>query len=242
MAESFYNFLISKKKEKKKLFAVLIDPDKFNDSIIATAEKASVDFFLIGGSLLINSNFEQCVNTIKSSTKIPIIIFPGNPQQVSKNADGILFLSLISGRNADMLIGNQVIAAPIVKASKIEVISTGYMLIESGKTTAALYMSNSNPIPYDQDNIALSTAMAGEMLGLKLIYMDAGSGAEKTISKSMITKVSSSINVPLIIGGGINTAEKASIACRAGADIIVIGNAFEKDLTLINEISSAIHQ
>lgn len=242
MAESFYNFLVAKKKEKKKLFAVLIDPDKFNANIIPLAEKAGVDFFLVGGSLLINNGFAQCIDLLKSNSKIPVIIFPGNPLQVSKKADGILFLSLISGRNADMLIGNQVIAAPVVKASEIEVLSTGYMLIESGKTTAALYMSNTHPIPYDQDNIALSTAMAGEMLGLKLIYMDAGSGAEKTVSMDMIKKVSAAIHIPLIIGGGINSAKKASDACKAGADIIVIGNAFEKDLMLIEEISTAIHQ
>jgi len=243
MVKNIYSSILSQK-GKKKLFAILIDPDKFNEhEIVSKSIAANVDFFLVGGSILMNDNFEMCIKTLKEKTTIPVIIFPGNfPQQINKHADGILFLSLISGRNSELLIGSQVIAAPIIKSTELEVISTGYMLIESGRTTAALYISNTHPIPYEKDEIAAATAMAGEMLGLKMIYMDAGSGAEKCVSTSMIKKVSSSIKVPLIIGGGINSVEKAIIVCEAGADIIVIGNAIEKDATLITEIANAIHQ
>jgi len=161
--------------------------------------------------------------------------------QISKNADGILLLSLISGRNPELLIGKQVIAAPILKASNLDILPTGYILIDGGKPTAVSYMSNTNPIPFDKDDIAMCTAMAGEMLGLKLIYMDAGSGALNAISEKMIKKVSSNISIPLIIGGGINTPQKAILACKAGADIIVVGNAIEKDSSLIKKIGKAVH-
>jgi phosphoglycerol geranylgeranyltransferase len=157
------------------------------------------------------------------------------------NADAILFLSLISGRNAEMLIGNHVISAPLLKTTKLEVLSTGYMLIESGKATTVSYMSNTTPIPHDKNDVAMCTAMAGELLGLKLIFMDGGSGALQPISKKMIERVSSSISLPLIVGGGISTPKKAIENCNAGADIIVIGNAIEKDSSIIKAISNAIH-
>lgn len=243
MSQTIYGSILNSKKHGKKLFAVLIDPDKFESAeVIALCDSAHVDFILVGGSIITNGNFEQCIQTIKTQTKIPVLIFPGNNLQISKSADGILLLSLISGRNADMLIGSHVLAAPKLRSSKLEILSTGYMLIESGKQTAASYMSNTNPIPFDKDDIAMATAMAGEMLGMKLIYMDAGSGALNSVSKTMIHKVSSSTTIPLIIGGGINTPEKAIKACKAGADMVVIGNAIEKDPTLIQDIATAIHE
>jgi putative glycerol-1-phosphate prenyltransferase len=162
--------------------------------------------------------------------------------QISKSADAILLLSLISGRNADLLIGQHVIAAPLLKSSHLEIIPTGYMLIESGTQTAASYISNTLPIPSQKDDIAMSTAMAGEMLGLNLIYLDAGSGAKNSVSEAMIRKVKSNINIPLIVGGGINTPAKAIKACEAGADLIVVGNAIEKNARLIKDISTAIHK
>ena len=161
--------------------------------------------------------------------------------QVTNQAHGILLLSLISGRNAEMLIGRQVIAAPILKKSSLEILSTGYMLIDSGKQTTASYISNTTPIPHEKDDIALCTAIAGEMLGFKLIFMDGGSGAINPISNQMISKVSNEIDTPLIIGGGINSAKIAVEKCKAGADIIVVGNAIEKSTKLIEEISIAIH-
>ncbi len=242
MQQTIYTSILEAKKQGKKLFAVLVDPDKFKSTeVIRLCESANVDFIMVGGSIITNGNFEECIQTIKKHTKIPVLIFPGNNLQISKSADGILLLSLISGRNADMLIGNHVVASTKLKSSNLEILSTGYMLIESGKQTAASYMSNTNPIPFDKDDIAMATAMAGEMLGLKLIYLDAGSGAINNVSETMINKVSINTNVPLIVGGGINSSEKAVTACKSGADVVVIGNAIEKDPSLIQSISKAIH-
>ncbi|OFY85048.1 MAG: geranylgeranylglyceryl/heptaprenylglyceryl phosphate synthase [Bacteroidetes bacterium RIFCSPLOWO2_12_FULL_35_15] len=242
MQKTIFSSILKSKALRKKQFAVLIDPDKFESSnAIEISETGGVDFIFVGGSILTNGNFEECITSLKKKTKIPIIIFPGNNLQISKNADGILLLSLISGRNPELLIGKQVIAAPILKASNLDILPTGYILIDGGKPTAVSYMSNTNPIPFDKDDIAMCTAMAGEMLGLKLIYMDAGSGALNAISEKMIKKVSSNISIPLIIGGGINTPQKAILACKAGADIIVVGNAIEKDSSLIKKIGKAVH-
>ena len=206
------------------------------------SQKAKVDYFFVGGSLLTYDSLDTCLKTIKNNSSIPVVLFPGNAMQVNDKADGILFLSLISGRNAEMLIGKQVITAPILKQSSLEVLSTGYILVDSGKPTTASYMSNTTPIPADKDTVSACTAMAGEMLGLKLIFMDGGSGAKNPISSKMIATVSKSIDAPLIIGGGINSGEKALVNCKAGADIIVVGNAIEKNEDLISEISSAVHQ
>lgn len=243
---NIYNFITFNKKKGNKLFAVLIDPDKQSkDELIDLIERAvvaKVDLIFVGGSLLTNGSFDNCISTIKSNCSIPVVIFPGNSMQVNKAADAILFLSLISGRNPDMLIGNQVITAPLLKHSNIEVLSTGYILVDSGKPTTVSYMSNTTPIPYDKNDVAVCTAMAGEMLGLKLIFMDGGSGATNPISESMISMVSNSIDAPLIIGGGICNAEKAIANCKAGADLIVVGNSIEKNPKLLEEIAQAIHQ
>jgi len=242
---SIYNKIIANKKANKKSFALLIDPDKQDKkqllAIIEKAKNTNTDYFFVGGSLLTNDSLNLCLSTIKENSTIPIILFPGNAMQVNDKADGILFLSLISGRNADMLIGKQVITAPILKQSSLEVLSTGYILIDSGKPTTVSYMSNTTPIPANKDTVAACTAMAGEMLGLKLIFMDGGSGAKNPISKKMIKAVRKSVDVPLIIGGGISSGEKAITNCKAGADIIVVGNAIEKDKDLIEEIADAIH-
>ena len=240
-----YKNILQKKEQGKKLFAILIDPDKQKNSelllIIKNANESNVDYFFVGGSLLTNDNLNDCIKTIKNNSKIPVILFPGDAMQINQNADGILFLSLISGRNPELLIGKQVITAPILKQTDLEVISTGYMLIDSGKPTTASYMSNTMPIPRNKIGVATSTAIAGEYLGLKLIYMDGGSGAEQPIKIDMIKKVSSSIKIPLIIGGGICSAKKAVDNCKAGADLIVVGNAIEEDPSLILDISQAIH-
>jgi len=241
-----YQTIEEKRSLNEKMFAVLIDPDKQDlnqlRSLIQIADQSKVDFFFVGGSLLTNDSMNQCISFLKKESNTPVILFPGNAMQVNKDADGILFLSLISGRNADMLIGKQVITAPILKASNLEVIPTGYMLIESGKPTTVSYMSNTTPIPYEKNDVAACTAIAGEMLGLKLIFMDGGSGALKPISQEMIKKVRQSINIPIIVGGGISSGEKASENCKAGADLIVVGNSIEKNPNLISEISEAIHQ
>ena len=243
---NIYNKIVANQDANKKSFALLIDPDKQNKkqllSIIAKAKKANTDYFFVGGSLLTNDSLDLCLRTIKENSTIPTILFPGNAMQVNNKADGILFLSLISGRNADMLIGKQVITAPILKQSALEILPTGYILINSGKPTTVSYMSNTTPIPADKETVAACTAMAGEMLGLQLIFMDGGSGAKNPISEKMIKTVRESVNVPLIIGGGISSGEKAIANCKAGADIIVVGNAIEKNENLIREIADAIHK
>lgn len=245
MKNNIYHSLVNRKQKQKKSFAVLIDPDKVNDKslkdTIALSVEASVDYFFVGGSLVISNYLDDCIELIKSTCEIPVLIFPGSPSQVSKYADALLYLSLISGRNPELLIGQHVVSAPIVKQSGLEIISTGYMVVDGGAPTTVSYISNASPLPSDKNEIAMCTAMAGEMLGMKLIYMDAGSGARKAISENMIEKVSSCISIPLIVGGGITEPEKAYKNCKAGADVIVVGNAIEKDPKLIREISSAIH-
>ncbi|HEU4634207.1 MAG TPA: geranylgeranylglyceryl/heptaprenylglyceryl phosphate synthase [Flavisolibacter sp.] len=240
-----YQSLWDKKKNGQKSFAVLIDPDKISISslheTISLANEAKVDYLFVGGSLVISDHLDACIKEIKSACTIPVLLFPGSPSQVSKHADALLYLSLISGRNADYLIGQHVISAPFVKKSGLEIIPTGYMVIDGGAATTVSYISNASPLPADKPEIAMCTAMAGEMLGMQLIYMDAGSGAKKAISEEMIATVAKHIEVPLLVGGGIREAEKAYLNCKAGADVIVVGNAIEKDASLIKEMAAAIH-
>lgn len=240
------NILHERHKQGKKSIAVLVDPDKVDDPgrlkhLLNLASENCVDFFFVGGSLITTSNLSEVVREIKESVGIPVILFPGNSMQLDPGADAILFLSLISGRNPDLLIGQHVVAAPILKNNRIEVMPTGYMLINSGKLTSAAYISNTMPIPEDKYSLAACTALAGEMLGLQLIYMDAGSGAEREISPKMISTVRKSIDLPIIVGGGINNAKKAITALEAGADMIVIGNALERDPDLLIEISDKVY-
>jgi len=245
MINRIYNSLTDKKRYGKKSFAVLIDPDKVNDAkmhrLIDLAMNAKVDYFLVGGSLVISNYLDECIQYIKKLSNIPVVLFPGSPSQVSKYADALLYLSLISGRNPELLIGQHVISAPFVKSSGLEIMSTGYIVIDGGAPTTVSYISGAAPLPSDKDEIAMCTAMAGEMLGMKLIYMDSGSGAKRAVTESMIQMVSQSISVPLIIGGGITDPEKAYLNCKAGADVIVVGNAIEKDETLIAEMAAAVH-
>ena len=234
------------KQAGQKKFVVLIDPDKVRlgnmDNVLDNAVKAQVDYFLIGGSLIVNNQLDQCLLTIKERCDIPMILFPGSSLQLSWKADAILFLSLISGRNPDLLIGNHVIAAPYLKLSPLEILPTGYMLIDGGAETSVLYMSNTRPIPTHKEDIAVCTAMAGEMLGLRLMYMDAGSGAKYPVKKEIIESVSGTLSVPLFVGGGIRTPEKAAENAKAGADVIVVGNAIEKNPDLVIEMARAVHE
>lgn len=245
MKQKLYSQITERKKLGQKSFTVLIDPDKVDvaqtEQLVSLATEAKVDYFFVGGSLVISNNLDVCIQQIKLSCDIPVILFPGAPSQVSKYADALLYLSLISGRNPELLIGQHVISAPFVKQSGLEIIPTGYMVIDGGAPTTVSYISNASPIPADKNEIAMCTAMAGEMMGMKLIFMDAGSGAKRPITETMIEKVSAHIEVPLITGGGITSPEKAYRNCKAGADIIVVGNAIEKDASLIKEMSDAIH-
>lgn len=245
MKHRLYQQILDRKASGKKSFTVLIDPDKVNiaktEQLVSLAVDAKVDYFFVGGSLVISDSLDECIRQIKVSCDIPVIIFPGSPSQVSRYADALLYLSLISGRNPELLIGQHVISAPAVKQSGLEIMPTGYMVIDGGAPTTVSYISNATPIPADKNEIAMCTAMAGEMLGMKLIFMDAGSGARRPITENMIETVASHIETPLIVGGGITSPEKAYRNCRCGADIIVVGNAIEKDASLIKEISDAVH-
>lgn len=228
----------------QKSVAVLIDPDDVDESglvqVLNAGIENQVDYFFVGGSLITSGEVTSVVEFIKSYTDIPCVLFPGNAIQIHPSADAILFLSLISGRNPELLIGQHVVAAPVLKRSGLEVIPTGYMLIHSGRPTSVSYMSNTQPIPNDKPNLAVSTAIAGEMLGLQCIYMDAGSGALEPVPSRMIKQVKKNISGPLIIGGGLNSAYKVKAAFDAGADLVVIGNGLQKNPGWLAEVSEVI--
>lgn len=236
-----YKSLIERGKKK---IALLIDPDKCTkkslEKRLEIANITGVSFIFVGGSLLNYYLMDDCIRKIKSLTSIPVIIFPGNGMHISSEADAILFLSLISGRNADLLIGNHVHSAPIIRKFGLESIPTGYMIVESGQITTAQYISNSMPLPRQRPEVSVSTAIAGEMLGLKAIYMDAGSGAEMPIPVEIIKAVRQNINIPLIIGGGLRDPETVKKAFDAGADLVVLGNIAEENPEFLNQIANLI--
>ena len=245
---NIYKFLLQQRDNNQKIFALLIDPDKISEpeipEFMANCIDGKVDIILIGGSLMLNAAFDQKIIAIKHSAKdLPVVIFPGGVNQISMYADAILYLSLISGRNAEYLIGSQVIAAPIIKQHNLEAISTAYLLIESGQKTSVEFMSGTLPIPRDKTDIAVAHAIAAELLGFKLLYLEAGSGAKLTVPEEMIKTVCRSINIPVIVGGGIKSPDVASEKAQAGANIIVVGNHFEKtgNNNLIKEFAQAIH-
>jgi phosphoglycerol geranylgeranyltransferase len=226
--------------EGRKALTVLLDPDKVEmKGISARIESIcahGVDYFFVGGSLISGSGFYLLVEALRRHTKVPVLIFPGSNLHIHGDADGILLLSLISGRNPELLIGQHVIAAPILKNSGLEILPTGYMLVDSGRATTVSYISNTLPIPADKSDIAVCTAMAGEMLGLKLIYLDGGSGALHPVPPKMISAVRRAVECPLIVGGGINSPARAEEAWHAGADMVVIGNALEENPALLESI------
>lgn len=232
----------SKARGQKKM-AVLFDPDKMRlekmNQTLELAAELNIDYFFIGGSLIVNNMLDEVLASIRQRCSIPLVLFPGSSFQLSYKADALLFLSLISGRNPELLIGQHVIAAPFLKMSPLEIISTGYLLIDGGVQTSVQYMSNTYPIPAQKADIAVCTALAGEMLGLKLMYLDAGSGAKNPISSAMIEAVHNAVSVPVIVGGGIRTPEKVAENYRAGADVVVVGTALESDPSLMREMAAA---
>jgi putative glycerol-1-phosphate prenyltransferase len=239
--------IIDRKQKGIKGFAVLIDPDKVEEvkdlqELINIAIENNVDYFFVGGSFISRNNIGLVVRKLKDNSHLPVILFPGNYNHIDSHADAILFLSLISGRNAEYLIGQHVIAAPFLRKTSLEILPTGYMLVNDHAKSSAAYVSNTIPIPNDKTEIACATAMAGEMLGMQMIYMDAGSGSECPIPPDMISKVSKSINIPLIIGGGIRTEIDAMHALKAGADIIVVGNGIENSKDLLINISLTVSE
>ena len=226
--------------------AVLVDPDKTSaraaHALAGQAAAAGIDYLMVGGSLIVDGQFDNCVEALKAGGEVPVVLFPGDTFQISDQADAILLLSLISGRNPELLIGRHVIAAPALRRSGLEILPTGYMLIDGGAPTSVSYMSNTMPIPADKPDIAMCTAMAGEMLGLRAIYMDAGSGALRPVSPGMIEAVRAVTELPLIVGGGLRSADAAIAALDAGADVIVTGTAVENDAGWIQELGARVRE
>jgi putative glycerol-1-phosphate prenyltransferase len=235
---NIYNNILQSKAKDEKLLAILLDPDKIDldnaEILIEKINQSPATHIFIGGSLVENNILDELISKIKQNCPLPIVLFPGNPSQISDKADAILFLSLISGRNPDFLIEHQVKAAPILKKTQLEIISTGYILIESGTQTAVERVSKTNPLDRNNLDLVLATAQAGTMLGNKLIYLEAGSGAKQAVPLEMIKKVSQNIEIPLIVGGGIIDLQGIQKAYDSGADLVVIGTAFENDVDFFN--------
>lgn len=227
-------------KNTKRMVSVLIDPDNRNfgqlAELLTLCNLKAIDFLLVGGSLLSEGNIDETISFIKERSKIPVIIFPGTTQQISAKADAILLLSLISGRNPDLLIGKHVESSFKLKASGLEIIPTGYMLVDSGKPTTASYISFTQPLPADKPMLAAATALAAEQLGMKLLYLDGGSGAAGTVSAEIIKKVKEHTRLPLIVGGGLRSKQSVAAAFEAGANMVVIGNVLENNPELLNEL------
>ena len=249
MKQALLNKFTEDAKAGKKHFSILIDPDRTDpDQLSRVANEAQnsfVDWIFVGSSLLVNGSVDQTIRILKDCCDIPVVLFPGNPSHVSPFADGILLLSLISGRNPELLIGNHVVAAPAIQQSGLEVMPTGYMLVDGGAYTSVQYMSNTLPIPKNKNEIAVSTALAGQQLGLKCIYMEAGSGAKEPVPSSMIRQVKKELSIPVIVGGGIRNVDSVVKSCDAGADMIVVGSAIENaegQGRLIRDMSEAVRK
>ncbi|WP_339919006.1 geranylgeranylglyceryl/heptaprenylglyceryl phosphate synthase [uncultured Flavobacterium sp.] len=230
---TIYDQMRQAKSEKRKLLAILLDPDKIVwenlDNLISKINQSPATHVFIGGSLVETNRIDELIIRLKHKINLPMVLFPGNPSQISKEADAILFLSLISGRNSDYLIGHQVKAAPILKQTQLEIISTGYILVDGGNETAVERVSQTKPLDRNNLDLVLATAQAGEMLGSKLIYLEAGSGAKQAVPLEMIDLISKNTEIPLIVGGGIVDLLGIKNAYDSGADVVVIGTAFERD-------------
>ena len=235
---SIYQQILTSKTKGVKLLAILLDPDKLVvenlSTLVQKINQSPATHIFIGGSSFDGNHLDELIIQLKAKINLPFLLFPGNPSQISKDADGILFLTLLSGRNPDYLIEHQVNAVPIIKKTNLEVISTGYILIESGNETAVERVSQTKPLDRNNHQYALQTAQAGEFIGNKLIYLEAGSGAKLSVPKEMISLVSQNIKVPLIVGGGIRSKEEIENAYNAGADLVVIGTAFENNVNFFN--------
>lgn len=235
---NIYNHILKSKIENEKLLAILLDPDKIDlknvEIVIKKINQSPATHIFIGGSSVESNIMDDLILSIKQNCDLPIVLFPGNPSQISSQADAILFLSLISGRNPDFLIEHQVKAVPILKQTDLEIISTGYILIESKTETAVERVSNTKPLDRNNPEYILHTAQAGELLGNKLIYLEAGSGAQCPIPAEIIKLVAQNIEIPLLVGGGIINLQGIQTAFNSGADLVVIGTAFEKDINFFN--------
>lgn len=245
---NIYNQILQTIEKKGAAYLILLDPDKLSSGklevFIRKCNEADVDGFLVGGSLMLNGDVDSFIRKLKKFTKLPSIIFPGAVDQISPNADAILYISVISGRNPEHLIGKHVLSAPLIKRAGLETISTGYILVESGTSTTAQYMSGSSPVPRNKPEIAAATALAAEYIGMKTIYLEAGSGAQQTVPNEMVKAVSSTCSIPVIVGGGIKSPKAAREKVDNGAKIIVTGNFFEEEnnWNLLKEFSDAVHK
>ena len=247
MKETIFNYLLSVKEDKGAGYIVLIDPDKNSEKSleekISKINECGVDAIFVGGSLILDNNCEKRVKMIKSLSKVPIIFFPGGISQLNKYYDAMLFMSILSGRNPHYLIGEQVIAAPIVKDLRIETIPTGYLIVDGGSNSSVQFMSGSNPIPIEKPDILVAHALAAQYLGKKIVYLESGSGAKNPIPNHLLEAVKRYIDIPIIIGGGIRTPESAYEKVKAGASFIVTGTAIENDNTnIIKDFADAIHR
>jgi len=229
--KSIYKNILLNRESNHKMLAVLLDPEQCRGSVLASTVAAlksnTPDFIFVGGSHMQTSSVDSLIEVLKEEVKTNIVLFPGDASQFSTKADALLYLSLLSGRNAEFLIGQHLTSAIAIKKSNIEVIPTGYLLVDGGKPSSVEYISNTRPIPSDKKEIALSTAVAGELLGMRLVYLEAGSGAKSPVPAEMIEYVSAGLSLPLIVGGGIKTTEQLTAAFEAGADVVVVGNIFE---------------
>lgn len=237
--KNLYAQILEAKAANQKLLAILIDPDKVQLGDIPVLSKtinnSPATHIFVGGSTFIGNNLDEIIIAFREHIHLPIVLFPGHPSQISKFADGILFLTLLSGRNPDFLIGHQVDAVPLLAKTNLEVLSTGYLLIESGTTTAVERTSQTKPLDRNNTNYVIQTAIAGEMLGNKLIYLEAGSGAKHPVPLEMITLASKKLTIPVIVGGGIRSKDQIQQAFSAGADMVVIGTAFENDISFFEQ-------
>jgi len=237
---NIYQNILTSKEKGEKLLAVLIDPEKINltnlPSFFDKIHQSIATHIFVGGSTDVNNLTEKVVIAIKKKTHLPVLLFPGDVQQITPKADGILFLSLLSGRNSEYLIEQQIQSVPLLKNTDLEIISTGYLLIDGGVKTAVQKVSNTKPIAQNNIDLIVNTALAGSFLGKKTIYLEAGSGATEAVSQGIIKKVSENISIPLIVGGGIRSKKQLEIAYKSGADLVVIGTAFEKDESFFNQL------
>lgn len=242
MKRKLIDLFLRRKRASVKSVAVLIDPDDIDfeklPELVKKCEACNVHYFFVGGSLINSENFTEVLNQLKTLTELPVIIFPGNNTHIFSEADGILLLSLVSGRNPDFLIGQHVIAAAVLKRSGLEVLSTAYILVDGGSQTTVSYISNTNPIPNNKPEIAAATAIAAEMIGMKLTYLDAGSGADSPVNPLLIKAVANNVETPVIVGGGLRSVENVETAFKNGADVVVVGNAIEQNPDFILELSS----
>ena len=245
MEQSILTSMLQSKHDGRRQLAVLLDPGKLNTSeltrLVDLATHAGVDYFFVGGSLVVRQHLTECLKVLQDAPDIPKVLFPGSAYQLDGSADAVLFLSLLSGRNPEYLIGQQVLAAPMVAAMELEAISCAYLLIDGNRKSSVEYISNTQPLPRNKADLAQATALAGSMMGMSTIYLDAGSGAKDPVPVSIIQQISNTIPLPLIVGGGIRDTKQAFTAMEAGADVIVIGNAFEENPELLQEMSITVH-